>query len=89
MTTRLAGVACAAMMILSSCAPAVHMHGLTRERALRVRVDGPLYGPERTMTTAPSYPSDADAGTVILDVTIDPLGRVDAIDVLQAGDWSH
>ena len=36
------------------------------------------------MTTAPSYPSDADAGTVILDVTIDPLGRVDAIDVLQA-----
>ena len=36
------------------------------------------------MMVTPSYPSGADVGTVILDVTIDPQGRVDTVEVLQA-----
>ena len=84
MTKLLVTVACAAMMLVS-CAPVYQTagHGQTRERALRVRVGGPIYPPERTTTVVPSYPSDADAGTVVLDVTIDPQGRVDAVEVLQ------
>ena len=83
MTKLLVTVTCAAMLV--SCAPVYQTagHGLTRERALRVRVGGPVYPPERTTTVAPSYPSHADAGTVILDVTIDPEGRVNAVEILQ------
>jgi TonB family protein len=46
-------------------------------------IDGFGNRPTRTKTVAPSYPSDASAGTVILKVKIDPEGRVNAVTVVR------
>jgi protein TonB len=55
--------------------------GQTQERPLPI--DGFATQPQRTKTVIPSYPSNAQTGTVVLRAKIDPEGRVNAVSVVQ------
>ncbi len=54
-------------------------YGQTQERPLPI--DGMATQPQRTKTVVPSYPSDAESGTVLLRLKISPEGRVTAVTV--------
>ncbi len=56
-----------------------------------LRVGGAIKPPERTKTVAPEYPPSAQAGVVVLDITINPQGLVHSARVLKdvAGATDH
>ena len=68
-------------MIAAFALPAIAAHGQTKDSPLRLYEGGP--DPKIIKRVIPHYPRSAQSGSMVLELTLRPDGKVDAVTVIR------
>jgi TonB-like protein len=71
----------AAVLIAVFATLPVEVHSQTRDSPLRLYENGPA--PRKVKTVIPKYPPSAQSGSIILELTLRPDGKVDAVKAIR------